>query len=381
MTTAHPLTWHLRHREPFVEPLPEATWSEDTYEQITDPFDEGGAYWDYREMPEPARWEGAWMPERGTAVRTPAFRSFRKHLTYGEDGWLGLELYGRDRDNDGAVSASDSGAAFSLVEAAGAPALRLDTPLHTDAGLVHPSRPLPRYYRVELRVGHPHYTLAQLDGTESGAPWSGPAAGNGLYFLAILDCLPVPHNNTWIHPHKIVSIDSFVTPAIAATTGHPGPLSLEYMGLRDYEQVDAAAGRNDFVYHLHCLDRYEDAWYPDNRASLRYCPDAWYEVAIERNTEGFELSVSGHFDGEATPRTRSARIGFEEGKVWHANRPGEPEPAFETHAVTWPPGGYPHYFAFGVPHINWYRGHALFADLRLYEGVPGAPGTSTNTAA
>ncbi|MEJ2288190.1 MAG: hypothetical protein P8Y02_05990 [Deinococcales bacterium] len=370
------LRWRLLHRETFEDPLPDAAWNEDTYEQVTDPFDEAGAYWDYRAMPEPARWKGAWMPATGVSEGTPPFRSFRKHLSYGEDGWLGLELYARDRDNDGVVSPSDSGASFSTLEADGAPALRLDTPLHTDAGLVHPTRPLPPYYRVELRVGRPHYTLSELDGSEHGGPWSGPAQGNGLYFLAILDSLPVPHNNTWIHPRKIVSVDSFVTPAIARATGWSAPLNIEYLGLRDYEAVDGEAGPTDVAYYLHCLGE-DGVWHADNRAALGTLPDAWYDVAIERNRTGFELTVQGRSEGRAETRALRGRIGFGEGKVWHYDRPGDAEPSFATNPATWPPGGYPHYFCFGVPHINWYRGHALFADLRVYAGVPPAPEPSS----
>lgn len=368
------LSWRLLRRERFREPVPQTPWNEDTYEQITDPFDEGGAYWDYWSMPEPARWSGEWMPERAAPPPTPPFRSFRKHLDYGDDGWLGLELYARDHDNDGVISATDGDPAFTAVTSDGTPALRLDTPRHTDAGVVHNSRPLPRFYRVELRVGRPHFTLAELDGSELGGPWSDAAQGNGLYLLAILDAMPVPHNNTWIHPRKIVSIDSFVTPTIARASGWAGPVNVEYMGLRDYEASDAVARANDFVYYLHCLGGEDSRWHPDNRPVCGYRPDAWYEVTIERNTVGFELSIAGRFDGESHERVVRGSIAFDEGMVWHGNRPGEPEPDFATNPATWPSGGHPHYFVFGVPHINWYRGHALFADLRLYEGLPVEPG-------
>ncbi|HKI55862.1 MAG TPA: hypothetical protein VKB31_01815 [Trueperaceae bacterium] len=364
------MTWHLWRRERFADPVPQAAWAEDTYEQITDPFDEAGAYWDYRVVPDAATWSGPWMPQRRAPRRTSPFRSFRKHLEYGEDGWLGLELYARDGDNDGVISNADGAPALAAVTAGGTPALRLDTPRHTDAALVHNIRPLPRFYRVELRVGCPHFTLAELDGNEMGDPWSGAAQGNGLYFLAILDALPVPHNNTWIHPHKIVSIDSFVTAAIEEDVGRPGPVNVEYMGLRDYEGLDAAAGPNDFAYHVHCLAADGNHWYADNRAACCYRQDGWYDVMIERHLTGFTMSIAGRFDGEDRRRVVRGAIGFDEGKVWHYDRPGEPAPAFATNPATWHPGGHPHYFAFGVPHINWYRGHALFADLRVYEGEP-----------
>ena len=378
MRAARTLTWQLLRRETFEAPIPDAPWSEDTYEQITDPFDEGGAYWDYRVMPEPARWQGGWMPARTALEPIPPFRSFRKHLTYGDEGWLGLELYARDGDNDGVLSPDEAGAAFGLGEWDGRPVLRLDAPFHTDAALVHPRLPLPRFYRVELTIGRPQFTLGELSGHEHGGPWSGLATGNGVYLLAILDSLPVPHNNTWIHPRKIVSIDSFVTAEIARSCGHAGPINVEYQGLRDYGDADRKAGPNDFTYYLHCLDGTDGAWHADNRAAAGYRTDGWYRVAIERNAEAFELSVAGRFDEGGPERIVRARVGFGEGQVWHYNRPGEPEPAFPTNPATWRPGGYPHYFAFGVPHINWYRGHALFADLRLYQGSDAPDGPSSH---
>ena len=242
---------------------------------------------------------------------------------------------------------------------------------------MHPRLPLPRFYRVELTIGRPQFTLGELSGHEHGGPWSGPATGNGVYLLAILDSLPVPHNNTWIHPRKIVSIDSFVTAEIARSCGHAGPINVEYQGLRDYGDADRK--RVPTISPTTCT-----VW--TNRRSLARgqpggcrLPNGGLVPGRDRaQCRGFRTLGRRPLRRGRARNDRRARVGFGEGQVWHYNRPGEPEPAFPTNPATWRPGGYPHYFAFGVPHINWYRGHALFADLRLYQGSDAPDGPSSH---
>jgi len=90
------------------------------------------------------------------------------------------------------------------------------------------SAPLPQRYRVSLRVGYGHFG----DGTGLKRlrlrPRDGRAVAhrpgrqqNGFYFLAILDALPRPHNNTWIHHHRkvVMDTDSNVPPWIEIWDG------------------------------------------------------------------------------------------------------------------------------------------------------------------
>ena len=78
----------------------------------------------------------------------------------------------------------------------------------------------------------------------------------------------------------------------------------------------------------------------------------------------------------ASPRTGGSRRFRDAPVTWHYNQdPDEYAPAdhdevrryggAELH--TWPAGsGYPDYFFFGDPHINFYEGTAEFDDLDLY---------------
>ncbi len=86
------IRWRLVHHETFDAPFANPPWVEDAYGEASpyhvDAFDEDGAF----------------FVARGGATFTAnlaRFRSFRRASQYGEDGWLTVELYGRDSDRDG----------------------------------------------------------------------------------------------------------------------------------------------------------------------------------------------------------------------------------------------------------------------------------------
>ena len=91
--TSTPMKWKLVYEENFDEPFDEPEeWVEDAHGEESPyhvgPFDEDGDFFI-------ESGGQRFLDELGK------FRSFRKSYTYGEDGWLTVELYGRDFDKDG----------------------------------------------------------------------------------------------------------------------------------------------------------------------------------------------------------------------------------------------------------------------------------------
>src|SRR5204863_6763967 len=123
--------------------------------------------------------DGAFFVERGGETFTAnlhRFRSFRRSSRYGEEGWLTVELYGRDSDNDGIPETggqfvSDHGVA------------RLISTRHYDGAILRSSEPLPARYRIEVTVGNIRFggtrdgrwtydgKINGYDGDEIADPW------------------------------------------------------------------------------------------------------------------------------------------------------------------------------------------------------------------
>jgi len=113
----------------------------------------------------------------------------------------------------------------------------------------------------------------------------------------------------------------------------------------------------------------------------KYLDGEAYVFAVERDGEGYALSVSGRFH-RGRQRTYTARRAFREGgaPTWHYNQ--TPEEYGAPHhneridvggktMETWPAGSaYPDHFLFGDPHINHYEGTAEFDDVKLYLPAP-----------
>ena len=311
-------------------------------------------------------------------VRPPA--AFRSSFAFGEGGWLTAELYSR----------SDATLIEDLFSVVTDPAggdqrvLRLACPTHTDAVVVRPSEALPRAYRVSARVGYADFgdgipgANGYDGGDETSEPWNDYEARklNGFYWLSILDALPRPHNNVWLHHHRKVTIDSC----------NHFPAWMEIYNGRAWKKsgvnpvmmfvLDGIGGDNvrmgkPFVAYS------GGEWQPTGqiRAVDAYLPNKWYEVAITRRPPEFTLEVSGEFKfGGQT--TYTATIDYEKLPVWHFNQPGEQTPAkaidngfFEgagPEHPRWPEdGAWPDYFMLGQPHNNFYEGTVYYDDIRL----------------
>src|SRR2546421_396067 len=205
--------------------------------------------------------------------------------------------------------------------------LRIASPAHTDGTVVRPTHPLPERYRVSLRVGFPNFGdgrpgLNGYGGGETAEPWSdGDAtAQNGFYWLTILDSMPRPHNNTWIHHHRKVVIDSDnnVPPWMQIFDGHrfvvSGGRPIMMFALDGRGQGTELTGKPFLSYS-------EGVWQPsgDIRAVDSYLPGEWYRVSIERTDGRFTMEISGRFryGGQTTYRSP---IDAAPNCVWHFNR-------------------------------------------------------------
>ncbi|WP_437927996.1 hypothetical protein WMF37_01740 [Sorangium sp. So ce291] len=378
--------WRLAHHETFDAPFKEpAAWTEDAYGDGSpyhvDAFDEDGAFFSA---------QGGEVFREGLR----RFRSFRKSFTYGEGGWLTVELYGRDSDRDGVP---ETGGRF---ESAGGKA-RLVSTRHHDGAILRSTAPLPARYRVEVTVsniafGGPRQgswkhggKVNGYDGDELADPWrfsdrsttpQSAVFGNGVYFLCITDyARPAPHNNVFIHHHRKVVMDT------DNNFGDTGPWSSVWSPLAGRAEQDGSR----YVSMLWLSgEAFGTPWTGNELTS--YTPGGWkegpvftdkyldgeaYVFTVERDGAGYAMSASGTFHhGGRT--TYAARRGFREPPVtWHYNqRPDEYAPPGHNETVrfgetfeTWPAGSaYPDHFFFGDPHINYYEGTAEFDDVKLY---------------
>ncbi len=220
--------------------------------------------------------------------------------------------------------------------------------------VVRPTSALPKKYRVCLKVGFasfgdgkPGKGLSGYAGGETAEPWSNDDATfeNGFYWLTILDAIPRPHNNVWIHHHRKVTIDSdnnkdawtsiWEGKNWVADGQHP----IMMFG------VDKN-GRDDPDSGLPFLSWSNGALQPAGavRAVDAYKDNTWYSACIERNEDAFVLTTSGDFKwgGQQTyVGTIPVRSVYQAG------------------------AGIPDFFMFGDPHNNYYRGSVYYDDIKL----------------
>ncbi|WP_437548707.1 hypothetical protein WME97_00940 [Sorangium sp. So ce367] len=378
--------WKLVHHETFDAPFQEpAAWTEDRYGDESpyhvDVFDEDGEFFSAR---------GGEVFREGLR----RFRSFRKSFTYGEGGWLTVELYGRDSDRDGVP---ETGGRF---EAAGGKA-RLVSTRHYDGAILRSTAPLPARYRVEVTVSNIDFGGLRegswthggktngYDGDELADPWrfsdrsTAPRSAtfdNGVYFLCITDYpRPAPHNNVFIHHHRKVVMDT------DSNFGEDGPWSqvwnpstgrAEQDGSRYVSMIWLRGDAFGSPWTGNGFTSYTAGGWKDGPIFVdKYLDREAYVVTVERDGRGYAMSAAGRFHhGGST--TYAARREFREPPVtWHYNqRPDEIEAEHPNETVdfgktfeTWPAGSaYPDHFFFGDPHINYYEGTAEFDDVKLY---------------
>ena len=386
------IEWELVHVETFNSPIVEPTeWVEDTYGDTSqwnvDIFDEDGDF--FRDQ----------FGERFDTTFAK-FRSFRKSFTYGEDGWLTFELYGRDEDKDGHPESggkfiNDNGKAKLICQR------------HTDAGIIRTTDELPEIYRIEVTVSNVNFGGDQnldgdwnengkfngYDGDELASPWRmnwwktewlEAWHENGVYFACITDFAnPAPHNNVFWHHHRKVVMDT-------DNNNYDGTSWSYVYNPNSYRFVEDGNMFTDLIW-LNGENFGEDmtgnyflSWTPagwqteegNTNFADKYLPHETYTFMIERTPEYYTMSVSGKFyyGGETT--YKASKKVDEYPVVWHYNR-NEPYDGSKNQILTyngktintWPANSYyPDYFFCGDPHINFYEGSAEFDDIKLWRG-------------
>ena len=310
-------------------------WNPDGF-QFTDRFADGGAYF------------------QALGVTPPT--AFRAEWPFGRDGWLTAAGYSRS-------NATDLSSLITIVAdpAGGANhVLKIASPVHTDGMVVRPSLALPgTRYRVCLRVGYAAFgdgdpaasNLNGYLGGERSEPWfnDDSTLQNGFYWLTILDDVPRPHNNVWIHHHRKVVIDSdnnkeawtqiWTGTSFVNDGRHPimmfaydkGGVDLDRTGHPLLSWSNGTLQPSGFV---RAVDAYKD--------------NTWYSACIERNTTHFVLSIAGDF-----------KYGGLQNYVG----------LIPISAVYRAESGVPDFFMFGDPHNNYYRGQVFYDDVKLEQWI------------
>jgi hypothetical protein len=355
--------WVVVGREDFeAAAIPSAAFAPDPV-PADGPYADAGAYWAPRGIVPP--------------------RAFRATAPFGAGGWLALESYTR---RDGA-SIADHAEIVPDPAGGGNRVLRIRSPEHTDATVVRPAAPLPARYRVSLRVGFPSFgdgkpgSANGYDGGETAGPWwpaEKATSQNGFYWLTILDHLPRPHNNTWIHHHRkiVVDSDNHYPPWMEMWNGAAfvpsGELPVMVIAL-DGSAPSTARSGNAF------LSFSNGGWQASGliRAVDAYVPGRWYAVTIERDGPRYTIALAGTFryGGE---RTYTATIDAATECVWHypvdaaeavgATGCEDPSalPGVGAEFPRWPAGAaWPDWFMFGDPHVNYYEGEVHYDDVTL----------------
>lgn len=409
--------WHLQYQESFDEPIGrDLEWQLDDRSEQLGPFDD----------------DGEAFHVKGGPVFTEALGAFETHRasqSFGQDGWLTVELSTRDRDQDGQPSEAVPSFTDEVVPDVGSVGA-FDVPSNTDGVVLRPTDPLPERYRIEyelvtldfggLRDGvwdydglvngygpdgckTQHPWTATVDEPSSAEPCDFPdvRGENGFYFLGIVDHEPAPRNNVFIHDRRKVVMDQYqVThdwganyevcdPTTGELYGHHDldrdrGVPVNMLFLTDDNQRDTGFVYNEFMMETDC-GFFHGSDEGVNIVSVgelqpELMPASTYRFAIERTATGYVQEIAGPFvHGEDV--LRFERDFVQDGHpIWHYNqRADEYDGAFDTHHVIdgpygshevgslWPEGSaYPDYFLIGIPHSNYYEGSASIADLRLY---------------
>lgn len=354
--------WTVVHEERFEGPGPTGAFSPDPVPD-DGPFADAGAYWKARGVVPPA--------------------AFRATAPYGDGAWLTFESYTRRTGEDLSHFAQ-------VVPDPADPAnhaLEIVSSQHTDATVVRPSAPLPARYRVSLRVGFPAFGdgkpgLNGYSAQETAGPWwptTSANTQNGFYWLSILDARPRPHNNTWIHHHRklVVDSDNHFPPWMQVWDGR----RLQWSGERPVTMLAMDGSKpGDEKTGPPFLSYAGGQWGPSGaiRAVDAYLPDTWYHVTIERDGPRYTIEVAGTFE-YGGPQTYRATVDAAKACVFHypvdAAEASGASRCVDTGAfpdtggeARWPVGGsWPDWFVFGDPHANFYEGHVLYDDLVLEE--------------
>jgi len=318
-------------------------WVSDPYEN-TGPYTESGEY--YLQL----------------NIQPP--EAFRNSIPLGQNNWLSAEIYTRTKEPiliDYLDIVQDPSNANNNV-------LKLSTPEHTDAVILRPHKPLPAKYELSFKIGFINYgDKSKLNGynvgNEMAEPWrKGSSVGhNGVYWLAIMDQQPQPHNNIWSHHHRKFVIDSW-----NRADNHN---TVNVIALDGTSNTDEAFGKKFISYVNNDWKKVADTPV-DN-----YLANEWYTVTFKRTSLFYQFSISGIFEN-AGQKTYHNKINLRSNCVYHYNQTPEElntacvdnrtQTFLDKTFTSWPMNSsYPDYFMIGEPHINYYEGNVLIDDISL----------------
>ena len=293
--------------------------------------------------------------------------SNRTTVPLGSDGWLVAEIYTRHASPilvDYIDVVPDPSDAANTV-------LRLASPDHTDGVILRTRDPLPVSYELSYRIGYMSFggdgPANGYDGGEQSGPWDTPDATdhNGFYWLAVMDTLPVPHNNRWSHHHRKFFIDTW--------NNRRDEFGINIAGIDGTATSDPRFGR-DFIAYDGKHWRTGEGIRPVDH----YFSEEWYEVRLRKTETGYQFSISGRFRNQGHG-TLSGELDALKTCPFHFRfGPSVSAPAREECAEgprarvgnklfdPWPAGPeYPDFFMIGDPHINYYEGSLLVDDFVL----------------
>lgn len=350
--------WKVQHVEDFSSTtLPATAWAADPVPD-DGPFADQGVYF--------------------TRQNITAPKAFRVSQPFGEANWLTLESYTRDS----ARALSDLASVVADPAGGSNKVLRIRSPKHTDATVIRSSAALPNRYRISVRVGYASFGDGSSErngydsGDETAEPWLRDSAvsENGFYWLTILDSVPRPHNNVWIHHHRKVCIDSDNTTdgwmsvwnGTSCETSGAHPIMM--FALDGASRGSPTSGKSFLSYR-------GGKWGTEICAVDAYRAERWYQVSIERFDDRFTLSLAGDFINGGTT-TYTASIDAAAKCVFHYNNqplasdsPCSDDSFYAEVGASfpnWPSGvAYPDYFMFGEPHENFYEGTVYYDDVKL----------------
>ena len=296
--------WRVMFEETFeTTALPTPAWAADTYPDTG--FSDNGAFF------------------RADGVTPPT--AYRASAPFSQSGWLTVESYSRAQTTS--IASLFSVAPDPAGGRQGA-AHRLPRPHRRHRSYARPRRcPIDTASRCASGYASFGDGLASgdngYDGGETAGPWlpgEDATAENGFYWLTILDTVPRPHNNVYIHHHRKVVMDSDnnVPPWMEIWNGtrfiSSGEMPLMMIAIDGRGPVDEHSGKPFFSYA-------NATWQPsgDIRAVNSYRPMTWYHASIERSGNQFTLEVSGNFRYGGM-QAYTATIDAAGRCVWHYNR-------------------------------------------------------------
>ena len=263
--------------------------------------------------------------------------------------------------------------------------LRLKSPAHSDGVILRSTHPLPKDYKISLKIGYADYGDGRSKrngystGNESALPWHPHKASeqNGFYWLSILDTQPQPQNNTWIHHHRkfVIDSDNHAQGWMQMATSNQEFVVSGEQPIMVF--AVAGQGQNHERIGMPFLSYAQNQVLKPGiiRAIDAYKANQWYQVSIQRLNDVFRFEITGDFKYAHQAKYRGS-IDTQEHCVWHSNRPSEPIPSvcqldekmqYMWSEMNWLAGdeGKPDYFMIGDPHVNYYEGQVLIDDIRF----------------